>query len=89
VRAAAQKVEHYEISGYGSARTHAEILGHEEIVSRLQATEDEEKAADSKLTDIAESAINEDALASSSTTAKPAASQKSASPPRTRIAGGH
>jgi ferritin-like metal-binding protein YciE len=50
---AAQKVEHYEISGYGSARTLAELLGHQEAVELLQQTLDEEKAADAKLTKLA------------------------------------
>lgn len=48
--AAAQKVEHYEISGYGTARELAERLGHAEIVALLQETLDEEKATDEKLT---------------------------------------
>ncbi|MFT4177700.1 MAG: ferritin-like domain-containing protein [Luteolibacter sp.] len=52
--AAAQKVEHYEISGYGSARALAEALGHDEIVGILQATLDEEGKADHLLTDLAE-----------------------------------
>ena len=56
--AAAQKVEHYEISGYGTARTLAALLGHHEAVELLQETLDEEKAADEKLTEIAEAAIN-------------------------------
>ncbi|MBX9679014.1 MAG: ferritin-like domain-containing protein [Gemmataceae bacterium] len=47
---AAQRVEHYEISGYGSARTLAEHLGHEEVAGLLQETLDEESAADEKLT---------------------------------------
>jgi ferritin-like metal-binding protein YciE len=47
---AAQRVEHYEISGYGSARTLAEHLGHEEIAELLQETLDEESATDEKLT---------------------------------------
>lgn len=47
---AAQRVEHYEISGYGSARTLAEHLGHEEIAGLLQETLDEESATDEKLT---------------------------------------
>ena len=50
--AAAQKVEHYEISAYGSARTLAEHLGHDEVVDLLQETLDEEAAADEKLTAI-------------------------------------
>jgi ferritin-like metal-binding protein YciE len=56
--AAAQHVEHYEIAGYGCARTFASLLGHEEIAELLQKTLDEESAADKKLTEIAESAIN-------------------------------
>ncbi len=52
--AAAQKVEHYEISGYGSARTHAQLVGHQEAVSMLEATLSEEKHADRKLNTIAE-----------------------------------
>lgn len=63
--AAAQKVEHYEISGYGSARTHAEILGHDEAVSLLDETLQEEKDADEKLNDLAQSAINEEAAGNS------------------------
>jgi len=52
---AAQKVEPYEIAAYGTARTHAELLGLHEVVSLLQETLDEEAAADEKLTKIAES----------------------------------
>ncbi|MBZ5675639.1 MAG: ferritin-like domain-containing protein [Acidobacteriia bacterium] len=51
--AAAQRVEHYEISAYGTARAIALQLGKENIASLLEETEDEEKAADMKLTDIA------------------------------------
>lgn len=47
---AAQRVEHYEISGYGSARTLAEHLGHDEVAGLLQETLDEESATDEKLT---------------------------------------
>ncbi|HET7537311.1 MAG TPA: ferritin-like domain-containing protein [Candidatus Didemnitutus sp.] len=50
----AQKVEHYEISGYGSLRTIAEILGHSEAVDLLQQTLDEEKETDEKLSEITE-----------------------------------
>ena len=49
---AAQRVEHYEISAYGSARTIAEHLGHSQVAKLLQETLDEESAADEKLTDI-------------------------------------
>jgi ferritin-like metal-binding protein YciE len=51
--AAAQRVEHYEISGYGTARAIARQLGQETIASLLEETEEEEKAADSKLSEIA------------------------------------
>lgn len=55
---AAQKVEHYEIAGYGSVRAFAEILGATDAVNLLTATLDEEKATDDKLTDLAMSVIN-------------------------------
>ena len=58
---AAQRVEHYEIAGYGTARTHAEVLGHAKAAKLLQQTLDEEGAADKKLTQIAESIINVEA----------------------------
>ena len=50
---AAQRVEHYEIAAYGSARTYAELLGESEIVRLLEQTLEEEKAADQKLTKVA------------------------------------
>jgi len=56
--AAAQRVEHYEISGYGTARTFAQRLGLTQAVTLLQQTLNEEKAADEKLNQIAESAVN-------------------------------
>jgi ferritin-like metal-binding protein YciE len=59
--AAAQKVEHYEIAGYGSARTFAELLGEDEAAKLLDETIAEEGAADKKLTEIAESGINVEA----------------------------
>ena len=48
--AAAQRVEHYEIAGYGCVRTYAKILGHKEASQTLQTTLDEEAATDKKLT---------------------------------------
>ena len=56
--AAAQRVEHYEIAGYGTLRTFAERLGYDEAARILQKTLDEEGAADKKLSSIAESSIN-------------------------------
>ena len=55
---AAQRVEHYEIAGYGTARTYAELLGDKEGAKLLQATLDEEEETDKELTKIAKSAIN-------------------------------
>ena len=56
--AAAQKVEHYEIASYGTARTFAEQLGYGESARLLQTTLDEEEDADKKLTAIAEQSVN-------------------------------
>jgi ferritin-like metal-binding protein YciE len=58
---AAQKVEHYEIAGYGTARTFASMLGEEDAVELLQETLDEEAATDKKLTALAESLVNPEA----------------------------
>jgi ferritin-like metal-binding protein YciE len=57
----AQRVEHYEISGYGTVCTYAEKLGYDEVKDILAETLDEEKNADSKLNDIAKSTVNEKA----------------------------
>lgn len=59
--AAAQRVEHYEIAAYGTARTYANMLGMSEAARLLQTTLDEEEATDQKLTDIAESEVNQKA----------------------------
>ncbi|HEX3484985.1 MAG TPA: DUF892 family protein [Micropepsaceae bacterium] len=56
--AAAQAVEHYEISRYGTMRTWAEELGLSSAVELLQETLDEEKATDEALTELAETAVN-------------------------------
>jgi ferritin-like metal-binding protein YciE len=61
--AAAQRVEHYEMAGYGCVRTFARLLGYEEAVDLLQETLDEEGAANQKLTDLAETVINVEASA--------------------------
>ncbi len=53
-----QKVEHYEIAGYGSCVTFAKLLGDQESARLLAQTLDEEEAADKKLTDIAKKAVN-------------------------------
>ncbi|WP_019987070.1 ferritin-like domain-containing protein [Rudanella lutea] len=56
---AAQKVEHHEIASYGSAVTLAKVLGYHEAAQLLQQTLDEEKNTDKKLTQLAESFINQ------------------------------
>ncbi len=55
---AAQRVEHYEIAGYGCARTFAQQLGYEDAAQLLQQTLEEEKAADEKLTQVAMERVN-------------------------------
>jgi ferritin-like metal-binding protein YciE len=58
---AAQRVEHYEIAGYGTARTYARQLGFNNHVELLQRTLDEEGRTDERLTQLAEGRINRDA----------------------------
>jgi ferritin-like metal-binding protein YciE len=60
---AAQRVEHYEMAGYGCVRTFARLLGDEPAADLLQQTLDEEGAADKKLTKLAETVINAEAVA--------------------------
>lgn len=65
---AAQRVEHYEIAAYGTARAHAQALGNQELYDLLQTTLDEEGDANKKLTQLAEgrmsfAGVNEKALA--------------------------
>jgi ferritin-like metal-binding protein YciE len=57
---AAQRVEHYEIAGYGTVRAFAELLGENEHISLIEETLEEEKQADEKLTQLAEQ-INSEA----------------------------
>ncbi|CAA9340252.1 MAG: Stress response diiron-containing protein YciF [uncultured Gemmatimonadaceae bacterium] len=60
--AAAQRVEHYEIAGYGCVKTYARLLGRDQDVQLLQQTENEEGQTDKLLTQLAERVINVDAL---------------------------
>lgn len=60
--AGAQKVEHYEISGYGSAACYADMLGYEGIAKRLRLTLEEEQQADTKLNALAKNLLNYRAL---------------------------
>jgi ferritin-like metal-binding protein YciE len=59
--AAGQRAEHYEMAAYGTLVAWAQAMGHNEAAALLQETLEEEKAADEKLTTIAESGINQDA----------------------------
>jgi ferritin-like metal-binding protein YciE len=60
--AAAQRVEHYEIAGYGAARTFAELLERKDVAKLLQQTLDEEKETDELLNKIAHSEVNPAAM---------------------------
>lgn len=60
--AEAQRVEHYEISGYGTAVRYAKELGHNDIAAKLQKTLNEEYNADNKLDEIAEKRLNRKAI---------------------------
>jgi ferritin-like metal-binding protein YciE len=72
----AQKVEHYEISGYGTCRAIAEKLGHREVAELLAQTENEEKEADEKLTEVTEAVLETMGMAPD--VAEPEASKKPA-----------
>ncbi len=57
--AGAQRAEHYEMAAYGSLMAWAKALGHDEVLELLEATLDEEKAADTTLSELGEGGINE------------------------------
>ncbi len=59
---AAQKVEHYEIASYGSLIAFSRLMGHTEVTRLLESTLEEEERANTILTDLAESGINESAF---------------------------
>ncbi|MGJ8592846.1 MAG: ferritin-like domain-containing protein [Aquaticitalea sp.] len=60
--AEAQRVEHYEISGYGTAVRYAKELGHDKVAKKLKETLDEEYGADEKLNKMAEGRLNKKAI---------------------------
>lgn len=62
--AAAQRVEHYEMAGYGTLRNLAQRVGHGEIANLFEQTLDEEKAADQRLSHVAVEQVNPEALKS-------------------------
>ena len=65
---AAQKVEHYEMAGYGSVRAFAQLLGQEEAAQVLQTTLDEESKANELLNQLAETTVNAEAVMNTGTT---------------------
>jgi len=60
--ASLQRVEHYEMAGYGTVLAYAKRLGYEDVAALLEQTLDEEKATDAKLSQLAESSINAQAV---------------------------
>jgi ferritin-like metal-binding protein YciE len=60
--AAEQRIEHYEIAGYGSAATYAEELGHDQALKLLKQTLDEEERTDELLSRLAEGGVNQRAM---------------------------
>ena len=78
--AGCQRVEHYEITAYGSLMAWAKILGYSDVLALLKANEQEEKAADVKLTKLAESTINRQAGAAGGETD----AEQARKPPRSK-----
>jgi ferritin-like metal-binding protein YciE len=82
--AAGQRAEHYEMAAYGTLVAWAQSMGHREAATLLQQTLDEEKAADKKLSALAEGGINQDAADA----AHPDEDEEDESPVRGRTGGG-
>ena len=76
--ASAQRVEHYEMAAYGTLVAWAEAMGHTEAAELLQATLEEEKATDEKLSEIADGGVNREAAAA----AHPESEQEEVAPAR-------
>src|ERR1700737_1466520 len=83
--AAAQRVEHYEIAGYGCVRTYASLLGEDSAVSLLEMTLAEEKETDEKLTELSEE-INAIAAETESEEERPETSGRKAKADKARAA---
>ncbi len=83
----AQKIEHYEICGYGTARAYAEELGLSEIEKQLKSTLDEEYEADDLLTELAVGRLNKEAMRQTRTTSRQNGRSRSKSQTRPRSAG--
>jgi ferritin-like metal-binding protein YciE len=74
---AAQRVEHYEIAAYGTARTFAEKLGKQDVADLLQKTLEEEKEADEKLSEISERLLEGMTEAESQSEEEPSSGKRS------------
>ena len=85
---AAQRVEHYEMAAYGTARTFAERLGNEEAAALLEETLNEEKEADEKLTEISEQLLEGMQDMESGPAAEEGAARKTTAGRRTRTSQG-
>jgi ferritin-like metal-binding protein YciE len=85
--AAGQRAEHYEMEAFGTLIAWARALGHVEAVDLLQQNLDEEKAADEKLTQIAEGGINQEAAGIAHPDRAPAMTSKAKVPVKTMAAG--
>ncbi len=79
---AAQRVEHYEIAGYGTVRAFAELLGENDHVSLIEQTLEEEKQTDAKLTQLAEQINSQAGEGEAEESREPAArEQRTSGPP--------
>jgi ferritin-like metal-binding protein YciE len=76
--AAGQRAEHYEMAAYGTLVAWAKAMGHEDAAALLEETLEEEKAADEKLTSLAEAGINQEAAAAAHPEEAQESGQKSA-----------
>jgi len=74
--AAGQRAEHYEMAAYGTLVAWARVMGHDDAADLLQQTLDEEKAADEKLSSLAEEGINQDAADSAHDSSVTASSRR-------------
>lgn len=85
--AAGQRAEHYEMAAYGTLIAWAKAMGHDEAVDLLQQNLDEEKAADEKLTALAEGGINLEAAGIAHPEEMPATGSKAKAPAKAMAAG--
>jgi ferritin-like metal-binding protein YciE len=82
--AGCQRVEHYEITAYGTLMAWAKLLGYRDAFNLLKANEQEEKAADAKLSKIAESSINQQAMSAGQESGEDEEADETASRPKRR-----